>query len=284
MDRKVLAEPGARQPIAKATRLLAWMVDSSAEQWGVREIARGMGLSPTTTHRLLSSLVEEGFVTLDDASSRYELGAEFFRVALKSTARMTINRAAQPYLEELVATCDETAFLSAYDRRRRQAMFVASVESSQALRYVVRLYEWMPIPFGASGLAILAYLPDDERDAVFDDVLSHPEPALRRTTLERELDVIRTKGYAQTRGQRVPGAVGIAAPIFASNGRVLGDVGLSIPEQRFPANDDGRLATSVMDCARAITAQLSSLVHTADGHAADVDPRRHTEHSVRQTT
>lgn len=247
----------SRRPIAKAVQLLSWMVDSPAHHWGVRELARGVGLPPATVHRLLTTLLEEGFVELDGSSSRYELGPEFFRLALKLAGGLNINYIARPFLEDLSAMWDETVFLSTYDPRRRRAMFVDTVESSQQLRYVVPLYEWMPVPHAASGLAILAYLPADE----VEEVLSEPDvqTQIDFPQLQQELERVRTRGYALTAGMRVPGAVGIAAPIFSHADRVVGDVGLSIPEQRFVEADREELARSVVLCADQISRQLGSL-------------------------
>jgi DNA-binding IclR family transcriptional regulator len=248
-----------RQPIGRALTLLSWMVDSPDGQWGVRDLARGSFLPVTTVHRLLAALQEAGFVAFDASSGRYVLGIEFLRVALKSTGKLTIAQAAGPYLGGLSRAFDETAFLSVYDPSRREAMFVAAVESTHPLRYVVRLYDWMSVRLGASGLAILAFLPADERR----EILTAPGGAEGEPVLpgfEQELAAIRARGYARTDGQRVPGAVGIAAPIFSQGGHVVGDVGLSIPAGRFAERDEAELARAVIDCGTRITHELGGLV------------------------
>jgi DNA-binding IclR family transcriptional regulator len=257
----IVTEIRTRQPVARALALLSWMVDSPADQWGVRDIARGTGLPPTTVHRLLLSLLDEGFVAFEPGTSRYVLGIEFLRVALKSAGKLTLAEAARPYLAQLSFAFDESAFLSVYDPHRRQAMFAAAVESTHPLRYVVRLYEWMSVRLGASGLAILAFLEEDERREILAADLSPDESSGRR--LDDELAAIRARGYARTEGQRVPGAVGIAAPIFSHAGRVVGDVGLSIPAGRFADHDEASLANAVIDCGARITRELGGLVENA---------------------
>lgn len=44
--------------------------------WGVREIAKGVEMNPSTVHRLLGLLEEEGLVRQDDPGGGYQLGAE----------------------------------------------------------------------------------------------------------------------------------------------------------------------------------------------------------------
>jgi DNA-binding IclR family transcriptional regulator len=67
---------------------------------------------------------------------------------------------------------------------------------------------------------------------------------------------VRERGYALTHGQRIQGAVGLAVPIFSSRGAVIGDVCLTIPEQRYDPGGESRLATELLECATRITADL----------------------------
>jgi IclR family transcriptional regulator, acetate operon repressor len=245
----------SRDPIAKTIRLLAWMVDRGAQTSGVREIAQAFGMPPSTVHRLLSALEHEGLMQRLP-SGRYQLGLEFFRLAWRSTSHFPIRDVAVPRLEKLAAASEETALLGLYDPARRQMLFAASAESVHSLRYVVELNKWLPVHSGASGLAILAFLPDDEISSVLGETALTPLTDATITEpdeLRRALARTRERGYAFTRGQRIAGAVGIAAPIWDPNGRVIGDVMVTMPEHRFAPASERQLATLVMDAAAQIT-------------------------------
>ena len=69
---------------------------------------------------------------------------------------------------------------------------------------------------------------------------------------------MRRHGYAVSTGERTPGAVGIAAPIYAADGRVVGSVGITLPEQRFGPDSEQEQAAFVIEAARAITEHLSA--------------------------
>ncbi len=249
-----------RKPLWKSMQVIRWMVDNEGETWGVREIARGLGLAPSTVHRVLAALEEQGMVQSDpEAGGQYGLGLEFFRLAWKSTSRLAIRNVAAPVLEHLVKQTDETAFLTLFDRNRAQVIFVASVECSQELRYVVRLNEWMPPYLGASGLAIVAFLPSDEIDALLKELAEQGRRTPSLPTVDEisgYIETIRVRGYACTSGHRVPGAIGIAAPIFGSGDVVIADVGLSIPERRFSASYESALADVVVQAATTISGRL----------------------------
>ncbi len=163
-------------------------------------------------------------------------------------------------MEALVAQCNETAFLGLYDPGRMEVMFVAAVNSSHPLRYVVPLNEWFPVHAGASGLSIMAFLPKEEQRAIIERkglpaVTSNTITAPR--TLEKELKGVQARGYALSVGHRTLGAVAIAAPIFEQYGRVLGDLALSIPEARFEASMEKTLAHLLIQHANRISDMLA---------------------------
>jgi DNA-binding IclR family transcriptional regulator len=165
-------------------------------------------------------------------------------------------------MRQLVDACNETAALSVYDPTRLQMMFAATVESSHPLRYAVELNRWAPVYAGASGLAIMAHLPSDERREIIARTRLKPitadtitEPA----ALERELERVRRLGYARTKGQRIAGAVGLAAPVRLGEGRVAGALALTIPQQRFDPSDEPELARLVVNFAQRVTERVGGV-------------------------
>jgi len=74
--------------------------------------------------------------------------------------------------------------------------------------------------------------------------------------LDAELMRVRQLGYAVTHGQRVVGAVGIAAPIWGPTGRVLGSIVVTVPEQRFQPSLELTLGQLAVEFANKITKAL----------------------------
>jgi DNA-binding IclR family transcriptional regulator len=243
-----------RTPVARAFQVLDWMAGAHGGDWALGEVAAGVGMHPATVHRVLAQLVEAGLVRQDPESGRYGLGLELLKLAWKATGRPGLREIALPELRALSDDTGETAWLGLYDARRRQMLFAAAVESPQAVRHVRPLNEWLPLHGGASGRALLAFLPEGEREAVLDG----PLPAVtehtivERAALERSLDDVRRRGYAVSRGERAIGGVGVAAPVLAADGRALAVVGIGLPQQRFRAAKEATLARRVMAAADAI--------------------------------
>lgn len=188
--------------MGRAMRILACMVDSPRLGWGVRELAAELSLAPSSVHRVLALMARHHLVARSASSGVYELDLEFIRLAHRAATRLPIPPSAMEHLRALVDLVDETGALALYDSHRRMMAFHSVIDSSKPLRYVVETDVWFPITAGASGLAILAYLPDDERSHVLDN----PLPAYTENTitnpiaLEAELVRVRGRGYAISHG------------------------------------------------------------------------------------
>jgi DNA-binding IclR family transcriptional regulator len=246
-----------RRPLGRALLLLSWMVDAPERTLGVREIASGLKLPASTAHHMLNLLVQEGMVT-QNADGQYSLGLEFYRLALRAVNRWPLQTIAAPHIEKLVAECNESAFLGVYDRLKRAVMFVGLVQSPHALQYNIAVNRWLPLHSGATGLGILAFLPEKEAAAILES--GHLDRFTSRTLtapkdLLSSMRAIAKNGYACSRGQRVEGAVAIAAPVWGEEG-VVGDVVVTLPEQRFNTRQESRLAKLVMKCAAAISRDI----------------------------
>lgn len=253
------AARGARNPIGRAFRILGWMAGREGGPWGVREIAKGVEMNPSTVHRLLGLLEEEGLVRQDEPGGGYAIGTELLRLAWTAAGTHPVRAVALPHMRALVEASGETATLGLYDPVRRQSCVVAVVESEAPFRFVSQLHEWRDLHTGASGRAVMAFLPEEERRAIVERTRLAPATEHTITSpdeLEEVLAGVRASGYAFSQEERRLGGVGIAAPLFGPTGHVIGEVGLSVPTQRFEPEDEARLAALVVACAARISAEL----------------------------
>lgn len=257
MDALGAGDARRRHPLARGIEVLTAMVDSDQDLHGVRELATRLDVSPSTVHRLLADLESLGLVSRTPSGS-YRLGLEFLRLAWSATDRLPLHEASVEALHALTGRSGESAFFGVYSERRRQMMFTLTVESPHPLRYTLPTHEWLPLHAGASGLAILAFVPEEVRAAVLDGPLP---PSTDRTPtdaphLRARLDAIRAEGVAVTHGERVTGGVAIAAPVFGAFGEVVGASGVTLPEARFDDGDRTALESAVRDAAARISEHM----------------------------
>lgn len=227
--------------------------------WGVREVAKGVGMNPSTVHRVLGLLEDEALVRQTGPGGGYRVGPAFLRLAWMAAGTDGLRDMVLPHIRQLAERSGETATLGLYDPTRRQTCVVAVVESDAPFRFTATVNDWRDLHTGASGRAVMAFLPESERAEVI--ARTQLAPATEHTItdpaqLEQALELVRAHGYAFSQEERRVGGVGIAAPVFAAGGALLGEVGVGVPTQRFVPSDEPRLAGLVIACAQAITQDL----------------------------
>ncbi len=252
------AEKRRRHPLARGIELLTVMIDSDQDLHGVRELAARLEVSPSTVHRLITDLEKLGLVGRTEQGA-YRLGLEFMRLAWTAVERYPIQEVSTDTLQELTEQSGESSFFAVYGESRNHMMFSLVVESPHPLRYSLPLKQWIPLYTGASGLAILAFLPPDVVDEVTGGQMV---PSTERTVVESEqlrarLEMIARDGYAITHGERIEGAIAIASPVFGPSGAVVGSLGITMPEARFNAAYSQSLAGLVKQSAGRITDYLT---------------------------
>ena len=220
--------------VARTLAVLTVMAESGGPV-GVTDVATALGLPMSTSHRLLDLLRVAGFVERDAAQRRYRLGLQFLRVANLVTQSTSFARLCQPTLERITQQTGETALYCEYLADRHMAAYAAKSDSTHSLRYRITLFDPAPIECGASGLAILSFLPSPVRDRICAAPRPSPLGGKRPTSrsLADRIETTRRKGFAFSNGEKLPDSIGIAVPVRMSNERPVGSLTLTIPESRF---------------------------------------------------
>lgn len=220
--------------VARTLAVLTVMAEAGGSV-GVTDVASALGLPMSTSHRLLDLLRSAGFVERDATQRRYRLGLQFLRVANLVTQNTSFATLCQPALERLTAKTGETSMYCEYLPDRHMAAYAAKSDSPHSLRYRITLFEPAPVECGASGLAILSFLPPPLRTSLC--VTPRPSPLTGKRPSSRALtdliEATRRKGFAFSSGEKLPDSVGIAVPIRLSDERPIGSLTLTIPLTRF---------------------------------------------------
>lgn len=243
--------------VARVALLLRVLAESGGDTT-LGEIAERMKLPASTTHRLLNLLVQEGFVDRGQGSRSYRAGLEFLRVGGLVASRADLGSVAQGFMQAVVQACDETCLLSVYVPRTRSSMVTRVLYGSHPLRYEAALYQPSSLVWGATGRGILAFLPDDVRDAIIEQEgpsPADPRKAVKAAQVRRELAQVREQGYAHTRGQKIPGAVGLSAPVFNAEG-VVAALCVTVPDSRFQDSMEKRIARTLVQQAAQFSTAL----------------------------
>ncbi len=137
-------------------------------------------------------------------------------------------------MRDLVDATGETAILTVYNGQ--EVICIDKVETSLSVRMTLQAGRRRSPHAGASSKALMAYLPEEEIQAIIRD-RGLPKLCANTITdpdeLVAELARIREHGYAESHEETDLGAWGIATPIRDRKGDVVAAIGIAGPSSRF---------------------------------------------------
>jgi DNA-binding IclR family transcriptional regulator len=249
------APPPAVKTVEKALRVLLH-IGTARRELSLGEVARGVGLHPSTTHRLLSVLVRHGFAQGGAVRGHYVLGLRLAELGQMALDTLEIRAKARPVLERLMEVTRETVHLMVLDGQ--SGLYVDRIESPQRVRVAsaVGLREYLH--GSAVGKAILAHLPPSSLQSVIARGL--PRLTARTLThpgrLRRHLAAVARRGFAIDNEEGEPGIRCVGAPIFDHRGDVVASISVAGPAYRLPVSRLLAWGAEVSEAAAAISAAL----------------------------
>ncbi|MDL4821801.1 IclR family transcriptional regulator [Actinomadura opuntiae] len=198
----------------------------------VNEVGREMGLSRSTVHRMLATLLQHDFVIQDPISRGYCPGPALVDIGLAVVQQMDIRVSAKPFLEALKDETGETVHLA--ELRDAEVVFLDGLESDRLVRAGNRIGQSLPAYATAAGKALLAELPDADVRALLPDRLPAVTDRSIRTVdrLLDELDQVRDRGYSTNQGESEEELSAVAAPVRDRRGRTRAALVTTAPRSR----------------------------------------------------
>ncbi|MBT2296005.1 IclR family transcriptional regulator [Pseudomonas fluorescens] len=199
----------------------------------VTQLAQRIGLSQPTTHRMLRSLMDEGMVEQDARSKRYRLSLDFFALAALAGNTGNLRELTRPAMLRLSASLGDSLFLLA--RSGFDAICLDRSEGPFPIRtFTGDIGGRVALGVGQGSLAILAFLPEEERDTV----IQYNLPRLKdfhlydEVFLRTEVENVRALGYAGRNTGVLQGMAGVAVPILDREGRAVAALSVATVSDR----------------------------------------------------
>lgn len=219
----------------------------------ISEIEEELGYPKSTVFRILNTLENGEFIVKNQDNHRYSLGHQFFRLGTIFQNQLDFRAVALPIMRELAAETSETIELNIMDELSR--VCIEKIDSTLTVRNFVRVGEHQPIHLGASGKILLAFQSETGRERIL-SILEKELGKQKQQKLREDLMKIREKGYAFTKGERVPGSFAIAAPLFDVFGETIASVTLAGPIQRLSEERENLLIQLLTNSAKEISKRL----------------------------
>jgi IclR family acetate operon transcriptional repressor len=243
------------QSVARAVRLLE-VVAEHPGQLGITELGRRLGVHKATAFRLVSTLVEAGLLERDAVTDKYRPGFGLVRLATTAVAGLDLVRQARPVLERLAEDSQETVNLAVLDGP--EVVNIDQVAGTHAVVSVNWVGRRTPLHCTSNGKALLAHLPDEERDRVLAGPLERrtPKTIVDPDVLRTQLLQARRRGYAYTIEELEVGLNAVASPVRGPGGGVVAAVSVAGPAYRVTPTRIPELARAIVRAAGEVSRRM----------------------------
>jgi IclR family transcriptional regulator, pca regulon regulatory protein len=232
-----LREPRYSQSLERGLAILGCF-SSERPVLGIADIADDLGMSRSTTHRYVITLVALGYLE-QGTSRKYRLGLRVTDLGMAALDSTGLREHSHPELEELRQRTSYSAGLGVLDgdevlyvdlaRGFRREQTEAELDPQPGSR--------LPAHCTAIGKLLLAHLPEPEqRELIAKLTLTKhgPNTITAKKVLHDELEQIRRDGLAVNDEELAPELRTLAAPVHDETGAVRAAVNLSIPGASAP--------------------------------------------------
>ena len=244
--------------VRRALRVLDYLAECG-EPVAIKRIASELGLNISSTYHVMNTLAVDGYVTRDERTGAYGLGAKTARLGDSYARSWPVEPELRALVNELGARTSENAYLALV--HGRDVVITDIAESRQRVR-VHALHRGYSgdLHARALGKAVLAHY---DGAVVREHFASHPPRRLTQRTLvtmtaiESELERVRRRGYSEDVEEFCEGVCCLGAPFFAKDGSPAGSLSVSVPSFRY-RGVRAALRDAVVDAARSATAALDT--------------------------
>lgn len=225
--RNEAGDTSVARSVERAAQLLRALV---ARTEGVRliDLADTSGLHKATALRLLSALERQGLVVRDPRTKLYTLGLELLAAGWMSVASSYLRDLGRTALKRIAEETGDTVYFSV--RNGTDALCVDRQEGDFPIKTLtLDVGARRPLGVGAGSMALLAFLPDGERQRMMARVtpLASPYYGGSDDIIATLVQHARDQGYADNPGLIIPGMHAIGIPIMTAGGMPLAAISVA---------------------------------------------------------
>lgn len=214
----------------------------------LKELAKVTGLHPSTAHRILNDMVTKRFVDRSEPGT-YRLGMRLLELGNIVKSRLNVREASLDFMRALHRKTQQTVNLSV--RQGDEIVYIDRAFSERSGMQVVRAIGGRaPLHLTSTGKLFLSV--DDPKlvraYATRTGLAGHNKNSITDLAkLERDLSLVRSRGYARDNEELELGVRCMAAGIRDDSGRLIAGLSISAPADRLQEEWLEDLITTVND-------------------------------------
>ncbi|MFJ7678651.1 IclR family transcriptional regulator [Peribacillus sp. NPDC097198] len=215
------------QSVDRALRILD-LFDEHTTELKITDISNQMGLHKSTIHSLLKTLLNHGYISQNPENGKYGLGMKLFERGNYVIQSLDVRDLSKKYLMDLSAKTGQTTHLVILDGK--EGVYIDKVEGPMAVILYSKIGKRIPLHCSAVGKALIAFKDPEEIKKILHEYVYLKQTELTITEeskFMRELQQVRSQGYAIDNQENEPGVRCIAAPIRNHENKVIAAISLS---------------------------------------------------------
>ncbi len=223
----------------------------------LQEIKQILDISQTTAYRILNTLVRLGYLFFDEKSKKYEITRKLLTLGYCSLKEHNLLEIVLPELRNLRDEVKETVCFGVLGNEK--GIFIEQAQGLHTFHFVLSPGKPFELHCSAPGKAIMAYLPITVRDrylTYMDFKRFNAKTIVTRDAYLKELEKVRSLGYAMDDEEEMSGVICIGAPVFNYTGYPCGAIWVSGPKDRLDNVVVKRFSELIIQRTRFISEEL----------------------------
>jgi DNA-binding IclR family transcriptional regulator len=237
--------------LVRAFQLLEFMA-REPQSWSITELSDRLGFPKNSVFRICRSLHEMGYLT--QTGKNYFLSPKLLALGYAALGEQNLVEKALDIMRDLRDETNETTLFGTLFGH--EGVTLEQVVSDQSIKFVIDVGHRFALHTAAPGKAILAFLPEKERDHILDQ-LDFKKYTSRTITSRRSfltlLQEVRKRGWAVDNCERLDGINCVAAPVFNFRNMPIAAVWVTGPDFRMTAADFPKIGKIVQEHALRIS-------------------------------
>lgn len=232
----------------------------SGEPRGITDLARTLGTTKWVIFRHLQTLRSEGFAVQDPDTEKYELGPRLYALKDALHDRFPWSHKARDEMIRLRQAIGYTVSVASPLEDWSGVTVIDVLGGTQDVRFTLKIGAIFQFHCSAHGKLALAFGDSDllERTIAQGLTARTPKTIVSPDALRQEVQGVRKRGWAMAPEEADLGMNALTAPIFSSQGRLEGSIGVFGSMEQIGANPPASFVRAVVQSARRISQRLGS--------------------------
>ncbi len=227
------------------------------EGLSISEITDYLEYPRNSIFRITSTLLDNDYLIRDEETKVFQLSLKLLTLGHAAISEQNLVDKSLHVMRHLRDIYKETVPLGILSDT--EGITIEEVQGTHPFRFVLEPGKRFHLHTSAPGKAMVAYLPDNEREELLDkiDYIQFNERTItNKEDYRRVLEAVREKGYSTDCVEETEGMNCVGAPIFNRKGYPVAAIWITGPASRLKKSDFDKIGKDVRKHADKISAEL----------------------------